>query len=163
MTGEPDNQAVHVYLVELQDRLCAALEAADGRARFGDDRWERESGGGGRTRVLRDGGVFEQAGVGYSRIHGSGLPAAATAHRPDLAGRGFEASGVSVILHPHNPYVPTAHLNVRYFAAERAWSISWRPRPRPRYGARNPIPSRPVWARPGNKSRRTSHQPTTRS
>src|SRR5215467_11289024 len=99
MTGEPDNRAVHAYLSELQDRLCAALEAADGRARFGDDRWEREGGGGGgRTRVLRDGGVFEQAGVGFSRIHGSGLPAAATAHRPDLAGRGFDATGVSLIV-----------------------------------------------------------------
>jgi len=122
MNDEPDKQAVHAYLLELQDRLCAALEAADGAERFREDRWEREGGGGGRSRVMTGGAVFEQAGVGFSRIHGTGLPAAATAHRPDLAGRGFEATGVSVVLHPRNPYVPTAHLNVRFFAAEKAWS-----------------------------------------
>jgi coproporphyrinogen III oxidase len=122
MTDEPDKQAVHGYLLELQERICAALEEVDGRQRFGEDLWEREEGGGGRSRVLRDGAVFEQAGVGFSRVHGSGLPAAATAQRPDLAGRGFEATGVSVVLHPRNPYVPTAHMNVRYFAAEKSWS-----------------------------------------
>ena len=121
-SDEPDTEAVHAHLLELQDRICAALEEADGRQRFGEERWERESGGGGRSRILREGALFEQAGVGFSRIHGAGLPAAATAHRPDLAGRGFEATGVSVVLHPHNPYVPTSHMNVRFFAAQEAWS-----------------------------------------
>jgi coproporphyrinogen III oxidase len=122
MSDEPDLQAVHAYLLELQDRICAALEQADGRRRFGEDRWERPGGGGGRSRVLRDGAVFEQAGVGFSHIRGSGLPAAATTHRPDLAGRGFEATGVSVVLHPQNPYVPTTHMNVRSFAAVKGWA-----------------------------------------
>jgi coproporphyrinogen III oxidase len=122
MSDEPDKQAVHAYLLELQQRICAALEEVDGRQRFDEDLWDRKEGGGGRSRVLRDGAVFEQAGVGFSRIHGSGLPAAATAHRPDLAGRGFEATGVSVVLHPANPYVPTAHMNVRFFAAAKSWS-----------------------------------------
>jgi coproporphyrinogen III oxidase len=122
MNGDPDRQAVQDYLRTLQERLCAALEEVDGRERFGDDRWEREEGGGGRSRVLAGGAVFEQAGVGFSHVHGPGLPAAATAHRPDLAGRGFEATGVSVVLHPLNPYVPTSHLNVRFFAAQKTWS-----------------------------------------
>jgi coproporphyrinogen III oxidase len=122
MNGEPDTQAVQGYLLDLQDRICAALEEVDGQARFHEDRWEREEGGGGRSRVLAGGAVFEQAGVGFSRVHGKGLPAAATAHRPDLAGRGFDATGVSVVLHPLNPYVPIAHMNVRFFAAEKTWS-----------------------------------------
>jgi len=124
-SDEPDTEAVHAHLLELQDRICAALEEVDGRQRFGEERWEREGGGGGRSRLLRDGAVFEQAGVGFSRIYGArgaGLPAAATAHRPDLAGRGFAATGVSVVLHPHNPYVPTSHMNVRFFAADKTWS-----------------------------------------
>jgi coproporphyrinogen III oxidase len=120
MSDEPDPQAVHAYLLELQDRICAALEEVDGRQRFGEDRWERPAGGGGRSRVLRDGAVFEQAGVGFSRIHGSEMPAAATAQRPGLGERGFEATGVSVVLHPQNPYVPTTHMNVRFFAAEKS-------------------------------------------
>jgi len=120
--GEPDKQAVNAYLLELQDRLCAALEAVDGEARFQEDRWERAEGGGGRSRILQGGAVFEQAGVGFSRIHGAGLPAAATAHHPDLAGRPYEATGVSVVLHPRNPYVPTTHMNVRGFTAEKTWS-----------------------------------------
>ncbi|MBV8200025.1 MAG: oxygen-dependent coproporphyrinogen oxidase [Acidobacteria bacterium] len=123
MSGDaPDLPAVHAYLLGLQDRICAALEAVDGKERFAEDRWERAAGGGGRTRVLRDGAVFEQAGVGFSRVHGAGLPAAATAHRPDLAGRRFEATGVSVVLHPQNPHVPTAHMNVRCFAAVATWA-----------------------------------------
>ena len=120
--GEPDQRAVNAYLLELQDQLCAALETVDGAERFREDRWERQEGGGGRSRVLVGGAVFEQAGVGFSRIHGPRLPAAATAHRPDLAGRGYEATGVSVVLHPRNPYVPTTHMNVRCFTAEKSWS-----------------------------------------
>ena len=122
MSDQVDKEAVHAYLIALQDRICAALEEVDGRQRFAEDRWERAEGGGGRSRVLRDGAVFEQAGVNFSRVEGSRLPAAATAHRPDLAGRRFEATGVSLVLHPNNPYVPTSHMNVRFFAAQEAWS-----------------------------------------
>ncbi|WP_062534185.1 oxygen-dependent coproporphyrinogen oxidase [Mizugakiibacter sediminis] len=107
------------FLRELQDRICAALEAIDGAARFAEDVWERPAGGGGRTRVLKDGGVFEQAGVNFSRVHGDTLPPSATAHRPDLAGGSFVATGVSLVLHPRNPYVPTTHANVRYFEARK--------------------------------------------
>ncbi|STL76582.1 coproporphyrinogen III oxidase [Escherichia coli] len=78
-----------------------------------------EAGGGGRSRVLRNGGVFEQAGVNFSHVHGEAMPASATAHRPELAGRSFEAMGVSLVVHPHNPYVPTSHANVRFFIAEK--------------------------------------------
>jgi coproporphyrinogen III oxidase len=109
--------AVEVFLHDLQDRLCAALERADGRARFREDVWERASGGGGRTRVLKDGAVFEQGGVNYSMVSGANLPPAASAHRPELAGRAWTALGLSLVLHPANPYVPTTHLNVRYFEA----------------------------------------------
>jgi coproporphyrinogen III oxidase len=113
--GEPDNEAVFAYLVALQERLTAALEAEDGGARFVEDAWERPEGGGGRSRVLSRGAVFEQAGVAFSHIFGPSLPRAATAHRPELEGRSFEAAGVSLVVHPANPYVPTCHLNVRFF------------------------------------------------
>ncbi|HEV2540790.1 MAG TPA: oxygen-dependent coproporphyrinogen oxidase [Frateuria sp.] len=107
------------FLRELQDRICSALESLDGTARFVEDRWTREAGGGGRTRVLRDGALFEQAGVNFSRVSGHTLPPSATAHRPELAGGSFIATGVSLVLHPKNPYVPTAHANVRYFEASK--------------------------------------------
>ena len=113
-------QEVDAYLRGLQDRLCAALEQADGRTRFGEDAWTRASGGGGRTRVLKDGAVFEQAGVGYSKVFGDTLPPSASAHRPELAGRSWTASGVSLVVHPRNPSVPTAHMNVRFFEARKA-------------------------------------------
>ncbi len=119
MSGSIDLAAVRAYLLGLQDRICAAVEAEDGGARFAEDAWERPGGGGGRSRVLADGGVFEQAGVGFSHVFGPGLPPSATAQRPDLAGRSFEAIGVSLVFHPHNPYVPTTHMNVRFFLAER--------------------------------------------
>lgn len=112
-------QAVRAYLVGLQDRITQALETADGGAGFRQDDWQRSEGGGGRSRILEGGALFEKAGVGYSHVHGPGLPASATAQRPELAGRGFEALGVSLVLHPENPYVPTAHANVRFFIAER--------------------------------------------
>jgi coproporphyrinogen III oxidase len=115
----PDLNAVERYLLDLQTRICAALENADGAARFGEDRWNRPGGGGGITRVLAEGGVLEHAGVNYSHVHGAALPASATAHRPELAGRSFEALGVSVVIHPRNPYVPTSHCNVRFFQAEK--------------------------------------------
>jgi coproporphyrinogen III oxidase len=155
--------AVDAFLTGLQARLCAALERADGAARFAEDVWQRAEGrrsvevaaesapnelpsphhptmassspaasarddggrpaaadslsGGGRTRVLRDGAVFEQAGVNFSHVGGDRLPPAASAHRPELAGRAWNALGVSVVVHPRNPYLPTAHMNVRYFEA----------------------------------------------
>jgi coproporphyrinogen III oxidase len=117
---------VEHFLRQLQDRICSAIEQVDGQATFHEDAWERPAGGGGRTRVLRDGAVFEQAGVNFSRVYGSTLPPSATAHRPELAGGSFVATGVSLVLHPKNPYVPTTHANVRYFEAskegvESAW------------------------------------------
>ncbi|WOB51614.1 oxygen-dependent coproporphyrinogen oxidase [Xanthomonas hydrangeae] len=110
---------VRDYLTGLQDRICAAVEAIDGSARFAEDLWRREEGGGGRTRILRDGAVFEQAGIGFSDVSGSRLPPSASAHRPELAGATWRACGVSLVFHPHNPHIPTTHANVRYFRAER--------------------------------------------
>lgn len=107
------------FLRALQDRICVELERLDGSARFVEDAWTRAAGGGGRTRVLRDGALFEQAGVNFSRVSGSPLPPSATAHRPELAGGSFIATGVSLVLHPKNPYVPTTHANVRYFEASK--------------------------------------------
>lgn len=112
--------AVKAYLLDLQDRICAALEAEDGQARFREDAWTREGGGGGRTRVLEEGGLIEKGGVNFSHVFGAGLPPSASAHRPELAGRGFQALGVSLVIHPRNPYVPTSHANVRFFSAEKA-------------------------------------------
>lgn len=118
-TPTPDALAVRAYLLDLQDRICAALEDADGRARFAEDAWERAEGGGGRTRVLEEGAVFEKAGVNFSHVFGRRLPPSATARNPDLEGGGFEAAGVSLIVHPRNPYVPTTHANVRFFIARK--------------------------------------------
>jgi len=119
MTDRIDTAAVRAYLISLQDRVCGASEAEDGAARFREDLWERAEGGGGRSRVLAEGAVFERAGVGYSDVFGPNLPPTASARRPELAGRSFEALGVSLIFHPHNPYAPTAHMNVRFFLAEK--------------------------------------------
>ncbi|MFN4262590.1 MAG: oxygen-dependent coproporphyrinogen oxidase [Thioalkalivibrionaceae bacterium] len=112
-------EPVVAYLEGLQDRICAEIESLDGEVSFAEDAWSRDAGGGGRSRVLRDGAVFEQAGVNFSLVHGDGLPVSATAHRPELAGRRFAAAGVSLVIHPHNPYVPTSHANVRVFVAEK--------------------------------------------
>ena len=117
--SQPDINAVKDYLLDLQDNICNALEEEDGTGKFQEDNWQREQGGGGRTRVLTDGAVLEQAGINFSHVHGDNLPAAATAHRPELAGRSFQAMGVSLVIHPHNPYVPTSHANVRFFIAEK--------------------------------------------
>jgi coproporphyrinogen III oxidase len=119
MPSTLDPASVKTYLLDLQDRICAAIEAEDGSAGFAEERWERPEGGGGRSRVLAEGAVFEQAGVGFSHVHGPGLPPSATMQRPDLAGRSFEALGVSLVFHPHNPYIPTTHMNVRFFVAEK--------------------------------------------
>ena len=106
------------YLRSLQQRIVNALEDADGKEKFRSDDWEREAGGGGLSRILADGAVFEQAGVGYSHVFGEEMPPSATKSRPELAGRGFQAMGVSLVLHPKNPYVPTTHANFRFFCAE---------------------------------------------
>ena len=119
----PDVNAVKQYLLNLQDNICEQLAAEDGARDFIRDEWQREhGGGGGLTRVLSNGTVFEQAGVNFSHVQGKALPASATAHRPELAGREFEAMGVSLVIHPHNPYVPTSHANVRFFIATKAGS-----------------------------------------
>ncbi len=115
--GMVDKEGVKEYLLGLQDRICASLVAEDG-GNFREDDWERPGGGGGRSRALA-GGASEKAGVNFSHVMGSELPAAASARRPELAGRGFEAMGVSVIVHPRNPFAPTAHANVRFFIAEK--------------------------------------------
>ncbi len=107
------------YLLGLQDRICAGLERIDTVETFQEDSWDREGGGGGRTRVLSGGRVFERGGVAFSHVFGNGLPPSATAKRPDLAGRSFQAVGVSLVIHPLNPYVPTSHMNVRFFVAEK--------------------------------------------
>ena len=112
-------ESIRDYLLDLQDRICAGLERADGEAHFREDSWERAEGGGGRSRVIADGGVFEKGGVNFSHVSGAALPPSATAQRPELAGRGFQAMGVSLVVHPLNPYVPTSHANVRFFVAEK--------------------------------------------
>lgn len=122
-----DSKAVEEYLKNLQDRICQKIEELDGKATFIQDQWDRDQGGGGRSRVLTDGAVFEQAGINFSHVFGGQLPASATAHRPDLAGRNFQAMGVSLVIHPKNPYIPTSHANVRFFMAEKpgAEAIWW--------------------------------------
>ena len=119
MSATPSLDKVKAYLLDLQDQICTSLELEDGEARFMEDAWDREEGGGGRTRVLTNGKVFEQAGVNFSHVYGNKLPPAATAQRPELAGRDFQAVGVSLVIHPNNPYVPTSHANVRFFIAEK--------------------------------------------
>ncbi len=114
-----DIQAVETYLRSLQDKITSTLETLDGKARFKREQWTRTEGGGGESRVLKDGALFEQAGVNFSDVQGTKLPPSATAHRPELAGRAWRALGVSLVLHPLNPYVPTAHMNVRFFAAPK--------------------------------------------
>lgn len=117
--SQPNKQAVREYLLNLQDNICSALAEADGGTAFKEDQWQRPEGGGGRSRVVSDGSVFEKGGVNFSHVTGAQLPASATAHRPELAGRRFEAMGVSLVVHPQNPYVPTSHANVRFFIAEK--------------------------------------------
>jgi len=112
-------ETVKSYLLDLQDRLCDGLAAEDGGAGFREESWQREAGGGGRSRVMEHGRVFEKGGVNFSHVHGDRLPPSATVARPQLAGRGFHAVGVSWVLHPENPHVPTSHGNVRFFIAEK--------------------------------------------
>lgn len=114
-----DTQVVETYLRSLQDRITTALETLDGNGRFQRDAWTRAEGGGGESRILHHGELFEQAGINFSRVYGKTLPPSAAAQRPDLTGRTWQALGVSLVLHPWNPYVPTTHMNVRFFAAAK--------------------------------------------
>ena len=109
-----DKAAVKDYLLGLQDSICNALQAVDDSP-WQEDSWTRDEGGGGRSRVLVDGPVIEKGGVNFSHVFGSQMPASATQNRPELAGRSFEAMGVSLVIHPQNPYAPTSHANVRFF------------------------------------------------
>jgi len=124
--SSPDIDAIKNYLLNLQDSICKQLAEEDGGAEFVIDNWQREKDpkkpgmtGGGRTNLLVDGNVIEQGGVNFSHVHGESMPASATAHRPELAGRSFQAMGVSLVIHPHNPMIPTSHANVRFFIAEK--------------------------------------------
>lgn len=110
---------VKAYFLQLQDDICQALAEEDGETGFITDEWQRDEGGGGRSRVLAEGAVFEKAGVNFSHVQGVGLPPSASAARPELAGRSYEALGVSLVIHPRNPYVPTSHANVRLFVASK--------------------------------------------
>ncbi|WP_199339468.1 oxygen-dependent coproporphyrinogen oxidase [Nostoc sp. FACHB-892] len=112
---------VSQFMQQLQDNICQNLQQLDGVATFQEDTWERAEGGGGRSRVLRDGGVFEQGGVNFSEVWGSHLPSSILAQRPEAAGHKFYATGISLVLHPRNPYIPTVHLNYRYFEAGPVW------------------------------------------
>ncbi len=115
----PDKEAVKAYLLALQDSICQSLESIDGEGVFEQESWQREEGGGGRSRVMNNGALIEKGGVNFSHVHGTQMPASATAHRPELAGRSFEAMGVSLVIHPDNPNIPTSHANVRFFIAEK--------------------------------------------
>ncbi|TWH50177.1 oxygen-dependent coproporphyrinogen oxidase [Dulcicalothrix desertica] len=119
----PDNakERVSAFMRQLQDEIANGLEAVDGVAKFQEDSWERPEGGGGRSRVLRDGAIFEQAGVNFSEVWGDHLPPSILTQRPEAAGHRFYATGTSMVLHPRNPYVPTVHLNYRYFEAGPVW------------------------------------------
>jgi coproporphyrinogen III oxidase len=114
-----DAAAVHAYFVDLQERIVSALEHLD--SPFRRDAWTRPEGGGGASCILEEGKIFERAGVNLSRVQGKALPPSASAARPQLAGRGYDAMGVSLVLHPRNPYCPTVHMNVRFFSAGDTW------------------------------------------
>lgn len=117
--NQQDISAVKEFLLSLQENICSGLEQADGKARFHTDKWDRDDGGAGITRVITDGNVFEKGGVNFSHVFGNAMPASATAARPELAGRAYQAMGVSLVIHPENPFVPTSHANFRMFVAEK--------------------------------------------
>ncbi|WP_148860987.1 oxygen-dependent coproporphyrinogen oxidase [Marinobacter fonticola] len=123
----PNSAEVKTYLLSLQDTICESLSEIDGQADFVEDAWDRPEGGGGISRVITDGHVFEKGGVNFSHVMGNQMPPSATAHRPELAGAPWEAMGVSLVMHPNNPYVPTSHANVRFFIArpEKAGPVWW--------------------------------------
>ena len=114
-----DISSVKVFLQKLQSEICKGLEGLDGSAKFRTDQWDRKGGGSGITRIISDGDVLEKAGVNFSHVFGTSMPASATADRPELAGRAFQAMGVSLVVHPRNPHVPTSHANFRLFVAEK--------------------------------------------
>ena len=120
MTTTPDINRVSDYLLNLQDEICHTFAKEESQLSFKEDLWERAGGGGGRTRLLEDGKVFERGGVNYSHVFGENLPPSASATRPELAGRTFQAVGISLVMHPLNPFVPTVHANVRFFMAEKS-------------------------------------------
>ena len=119
MTDKPSIEQVKTYLLDLQSRICEALEQVDGQGLFIKDSWEREEGGGGLSCVLENGQHIEKGGVNFSHVFGDNLPPSASAQRPELAGRSFQALGVSLVIHPKNPKAPTSHANVRFFMAEK--------------------------------------------
>ena len=116
--SQPNVVEIKQWFKQLQDQICSKLAALDGAADFVEDAWQRGDHGEGRTRVLTGGTIFEKGGVNFSHVKGDSLPAAASAKRPELAGRSFQAMGVSLVMHPDNPFVPTTHMNVRFFIAE---------------------------------------------
>ena len=115
----PDISRIKLFFLDLQEHICQKIAQLDGQATFTEQVWTRAEGGGGRSRVLKQGAIFEQAGINFSHVSGAQLPASATAHRPELAGRSYQAMGVSLVIHPLNPYIPTTHANVRFFVAEK--------------------------------------------
>jgi coproporphyrinogen III oxidase len=125
--SDSNRQAVAEFLRQLQQHICTSLEETDGKKTFSRDTWKRADGGGGESRVLTGGAVFEQAGVGFSHVFGNEMPPSATRSRPELAGKGCQAMGVSLVLHPCNPYVPTTHANFRFFCttADDTESVWW--------------------------------------
>lgn len=122
-----DISSVKLFLQKLQSEICKGLEDLDGSAKFRTDQWDRKGGGSGITRIISDGDVLEKAGVNFSHVFGKSMPASATADRPELAGRAFQAMGISLVVHPRNPHVPTSHANFRLFVAEKegADSVWW--------------------------------------
>jgi len=116
---------VAAWLQGLQDRICDQLQSVENTAAFVEDLWQHDAGGGGRSRVMQGGEVFEKAGVGFSHVTGAEMPKAATAKRPQLAGQGFAAAGVSLVVHPDNPFVPTSHANVRVFRTTGEEPVWW--------------------------------------
>ena len=118
----PDSRdRVKQFMQQIQDTICESLAELDGAGQFQEDSWQREEGGGGRSRVIRDGAVFEQGGVNFSEVWGTQLPPSILTQRPEAAGHGFYATGTSMVLHPRSPYIPTVHLNYRYFEAGPVW------------------------------------------
>ncbi|MFO8041366.1 MAG: oxygen-dependent coproporphyrinogen oxidase [Sodalinema sp.] len=118
---EDSQSRISAFMKELQDSICAGLERIDGGGQFREDTWERPEGGGGRSRVIREGNVFEQGGVNFSEVFGDKLPPSILKQRPEAEGHGFYATGTSMVLHPRSPYIPTVHLNYRYFEAGPVW------------------------------------------
>lgn len=121
--GPPSDSRTRVsqFMRQIQDEITQGLEKADGTSTFREDSWERPEGGGGRSRLIRDGSIFEQGGVNFSEVWGTQLPPSILVQRPEAAGHGFYATGTSMVLHPRNPYIPTVHLNYRYFEAGPVW------------------------------------------